>query len=71
MRQKDATKIYFILNHQNAHVRLQFYQSMHDFLTGANGVGNYVLAPHSVLVLDEQPEKAEPSAEPALSLTNA
>ncbi|MSU63586.1 MAG: beta-galactosidase [Pedosphaera sp.] len=67
MRQKDDIKIYFILNHQNSHVRLQFFKPMHDFLTGSSIVGNYDLAPHSVLVLDEQqteqPEKAGAPAE--------
>jgi beta-galactosidase len=59
MRQKDNTKIYFVLNHQTSHVRLQFYKPVHDFLTGATLQGNYDLAPHGVLVLDEHSEKAE------------
>jgi beta-galactosidase len=63
LRQKDDTKIYFILNHQNTHVRLQFYKPMHDFLTGTSIQGNYDLAPHSVLVLDERSETTQPSVE--------
>jgi beta-galactosidase len=59
MRQKDGTKIYFILNHQATHVRLQFYKPMHDFLTGTMIQGNYDLGPHSVLVLDERGETDE------------
>jgi len=58
MREKDGTKIYFLLNHQNSPVRIQFYKPMHDFLTGNTFQGNYDLPPHGVLVLDEQPAKA-------------
>jgi beta-galactosidase GanA len=53
MRQKEGTKVYFLLNHQNSPVRIQFYKPMHDFLTGNNFSGNYDLPPHGVLVLDE------------------
>jgi beta-galactosidase len=53
MRQKDDTKIYFLLNHQNSPVRIQFYKPMHDFLTGSTVMGNVDLPPHGVLVLDE------------------
>jgi beta-galactosidase len=56
MRQKDDTKIYFLLNHQSSPVRVQFYKPMHDFLTGNTFSGNYDLPPHGVLVLDEHPE---------------
>ena len=54
MRQKDNTKIYFLLNHQASAVRLSFYKPMHDFLTGKTLTGNFDLPPHGVLVLDEQ-----------------
>jgi beta-galactosidase len=56
MREKDGTKIFFLLNHQNSPVRIQFYKPMHDFLTGNTFSGNYDLPPHGVLVLDEHPE---------------
>lgn len=63
LRQKDDTKIYFLLNHQNSPVRIQFYKPMHDFLTGTVLQGNYDLPPHGVLVLDERiPQKQEPAA---------
>jgi beta-galactosidase len=55
LREKDGTKIYFLLNHQNTQIRIQFYKPMHDFLTGQNIVGNYDLPPHGVLVIDEHP----------------
>jgi hypothetical protein len=48
--------MYFLLNHQNSPVRIQFYKPMHDFLSGSNIVGNYDLQPHGVLILDEHPE---------------
>jgi beta-galactosidase len=54
LRQKDDVKIYFLLNHQNSPVRIQFYKPAHDFLTGTTLQGNYDLPPHGVLVLDEQ-----------------
>ena len=56
MREKEGTKVYFLLNHQNSSVRIQFYKPMHDFLTGNTFSGNYDLPPHGVLVLDEHPE---------------
>ena len=54
MRQKEDRKIYFLLNHQNSPIRIQFYKPMHDLLTGSMFQGNYDLPPHGVLVLDEQ-----------------
>ena len=56
MREKDGSRIYFLLNHQNSPVRLQFYKPMHDFLTGANIMGNYDLQAHGMLIIDEHPE---------------
>jgi beta-galactosidase len=56
MREKDGTRVFFLLNHQNSPVRVQFYKPMHDFLTGNTFSGNYDLPPHGVLVLDEHPE---------------
>jgi beta-galactosidase len=53
MRQKQGTKIFFLLNHQNTPVRITFYKPMHDFLTERTFSGNYDLPPHGVLVLDE------------------
>jgi beta-galactosidase len=53
MRQRDNTKIYFLLNHQNSPVRISFFKPMHDFLTGKTFTGNYDLPPHGILVLDE------------------
>jgi len=59
MRQKDDSRIYFVLNHQDTNVRLQFYKPVHDFLTGTTLQGNYDLPPHGVLVLDEHTEKEQ------------
>ncbi|HSY17063.1 MAG TPA: beta-galactosidase [Candidatus Acidoferrales bacterium] len=56
MRQKEGSRIYIVLNHQNSQVRIQFYKPMHDFLTGNNIVGNYDLPPYGVLVIDEHLE---------------
>ena len=56
MREKDGTRVYFLLNHQNSPVRIQFYKPMHDFLTGNTFSGNYDLPPYGVLVLDDHPE---------------
>jgi beta-galactosidase len=68
LRQKDGTRVFFLLNHQNSPVRIQFYKPMHDFLTGSTFSGNYDLPPHGVLVLDEHPEvKPEPVAVAAVS----
>src|SRR5882672_2948194 len=62
MRQKEGSRIHFLLNHKPTPVRVQFYKPMHDLLTGANIAGNHDLPPHGVLVLDE---RVEPHAEPA------
>jgi beta-galactosidase len=56
MREKEGTKVFFLLNHQSSPVRVQFYKPMHDFLTSNTISGNYDLPPHGVLVLDEHPE---------------
>jgi beta-galactosidase len=56
MREKEGSRIYFLLNHQSSPIRVQFYKPMHDFLTGANIVGNYDIQPHGVLVIDEHLE---------------
>ena len=56
MREKEGTRVFFLLNHQNSPVRIQFYKPMHDFLTGSTFSGNYDLPPHGVLVLDEHPD---------------
>ena len=61
LRQKEDTKIFFLLNHQNTPVRITFYKPMHDFLTEQTFTGNYDLPPHGVLVLDER--LAEKAAE--------
>lgn len=56
MREKDGIRVFFLLNHQNSPVRIQFYKPMHDSLSGNTFSGNYDLPPHGVLVLDEHPE---------------
>lgn len=63
MRQKEGSRIFFLLNHQNSPVRVQFYKPMHDFLTGNTFSGNYDLPPYGVLVLDEHPENKISSEE--------
>jgi len=58
-REKNGTKLFFLLNHRNTPVRLQFYKPMHDFLTGRNIAANHDLPPYGVLVLDEHPEACQ------------
>ena len=62
MRQKDDTKVCFLLNHQNSPVRIQFYKPAHDLLTGETLHGNYDLPPHGVLVIQD---RHEPPPKPA------
>jgi beta-galactosidase len=69
MRQKEGTKVFFLLNHQSTPVRIQFYKPMHDYLTGNTFSGGYDLPPHGVLVLDEHPEPK--AAQPAEHATQA
>jgi len=56
LREKEGSRVFFLLNHQASPIRIQFYKPMHDFLTGQNIVGNYDLPPHGVLVIDEHPD---------------
>lgn len=63
MREKEGTRVYFLLNHQNSPVRIQFYKPMHDYLTSSTFSGNYDLPPHGVLVLDDHPENKPLSTE--------
>jgi len=56
LRQRENTRIYFLLNHQSSPVRLQFYKPVHDYLTGNTFQGSYDLPPHGVLVIDERSE---------------
>ena len=59
--------MYFLLNHQNSPVRIQFYKPMHDFLTGRTFTGTYDLPPHGVLVLDEKPRASGSSTPTAVA----
>jgi beta-galactosidase len=68
MRQKQGTKIFFLLNHQNTPVRITFYKPMHDFLTERTFSGNYDLPPHGVLVLDEHLAEKAPTEEEDTSI---
>jgi beta-galactosidase len=54
MRQKEGTKVYFLINHQNSPVRIPFLKPMHDALTGRTLTGNQDLPPHGVMVLSEE-----------------
>jgi beta-galactosidase len=54
LREKENTRIFFLLNHQNSPVRISFFKPMHDFLTGKTYTGTYDLPAHGVLVVDEQ-----------------
>ena len=69
MREKEGSRIHFLLNHKSSPVRVQFYKPMHDLLTGASIIGNHDLPPHGVLVLDERIEPhtaaSGPEAAPA------
>jgi beta-galactosidase len=56
LREKEGSRVFFLLNHQASPVRIQFYKPMHDFLTGQNIVANYDLPAHGVLVIDEHPD---------------
>jgi beta-galactosidase len=61
VREKDDSRIFFLLNHQNSPVRIHFPKPMHDYLTGSALSGNYDLPPHGVLVLDEKVAQAAPA----------
>ena len=72
MRENEESKIFFLLNHQNTPMHIQFYKPMHDLMAGANVVGSYDLPPHGVLVLDEHPAaKHAPATAPAAVVATA
>lgn len=54
LREKEGLRVYFLINHHHSPVRIQFFKPMHDFLMDQTITGNYDLAPHGTLVLDEQ-----------------
>ncbi len=66
MRQKEGSRVFFLLNHSHTPVRIQFYKPMHDYLTSQVVSGGYDLPPHGVLVLDEHPEPKAAAAETAV-----
>lgn len=53
LREKEDSKIFFLLNHHNSPLHIQFYKPMHDFLTANTVSGGCDLPPHGVIVLDE------------------
>ena len=53
LRQKEGTKVFFLINHQNSPVRISFLKPMHDALANQPLSGNHDLPPHGVLVLSE------------------
>jgi beta-galactosidase len=69
LRQKGDSKVFFLLNHQNTPVRINFYKPMHDFLTERTFSGNYDIPPHGVLVLDENRSDKPAAPEEAPILT--
>ena len=73
MREKEGSRIHFLLNHKATPVRVQFYKPMHDLLTGQNIIGNHDLPPHGVLILDERVEEhhEEHALEPAAPAATA
>jgi beta-galactosidase len=61
MRQNGEENIFFLLNHQNSPIHIQFYKPMHDYLTASSVVGGHDLPPHGVLVLNEHRDHKAPS----------
>jgi beta-galactosidase len=53
LRQKEGTKVFFLINHQNSPVRISFLKPMYDALANKSITGNCDLPPHGVLVLSE------------------
>ncbi|MEY2407566.1 MAG: beta-galactosidase [Verrucomicrobiota bacterium] len=53
LRQKEGTKVFFLINHQNSPVRISFLKPMYDAMLDKAISGNHDLPPHGVLVLSE------------------
>ena len=54
-RERDDSRVFFLLNHQALPQRLQFHKPTHDSLTGTYFSGNYDLQSQGVLIVDENP----------------
>ncbi|MBI5774739.1 MAG: beta-galactosidase [Verrucomicrobia bacterium] len=53
-REKDGRKIYFLLNHHHAAIRVNLNKPLVDLFTGEKAGGSLDLQPHGVAVLHEQ-----------------
>ncbi len=54
MRERSDYRLYFLINHQNAPVHVQFFKPVHSFLDDREITGGFDIAAHDVLVLDEK-----------------
>ncbi len=54
MRQKDESRMYFVINHTDGPVRINFLKTTHDFLSEKKFSGNYDMPAHGVLMIDER-----------------
>lgn len=54
MRENDESRLYFVINHQDGPVKVNFLKTTHDFLTGKKFSGNYDMPAHGVLMIDER-----------------
>jgi len=55
LREGDGRKLFFLLNHQGAAIRMNFLKPVQDLLQDKTLVGSYDLPAHGVLVLYEGP----------------
>lgn len=53
MRQRSDYRLYFLINHHDAPVHVQFFKPVHDFMQDQEITGGYDVPPHGVLVIDE------------------
>ena len=53
MRQRSDYRLYFLINHQDAPVHVQFFKPVHDYMTDQQISGGYDVPANGVLIVDE------------------
>lgn len=54
MRERSDYRIYFLINHNDAPVHVQFFKPVHDYMRDEEIKGGYDILPKDVLIIDEQ-----------------
>ena len=53
MRERSDYRLYFLINHQDAPVHVQFFKPVHNYMTDEQISGGYDVPANGVLIVDE------------------